>query len=356
MTFGSEADEATSQAIVDRFLEAAATSSTPPTCTRRGVEEITGRAIARQARRHRARDQGAVPDGCRPERRRRVATPHPASGSKRRCAGSAPSGSTSTRCTAGTRARRSRRRSRRSTTSCARARSATSAQRLRGLAPRKALGIAPSRGWEPFVSLQPEYSLITRDIERELLPLCRGRASRCFRGAPWPAASSPASTKRRRFPAGTRGGDTENPITFTYRLDERAWNIVDAVARSPRRTGKTVAQVALNWVTNRPGDHGADHRCEQLEQLDDNLGAVGWQLEKEHRQGARVGESVPRSATRTSSSSTPTLIPGPRRGPATDLGDYAVLRRRGGRGRRCRPTGDAACSSPGPRSGGSARG
>ncbi|HEY3097122.1 MAG TPA: aldo/keto reductase, partial [Acidimicrobiia bacterium] len=37
----------------------------------------------------------------------------------------------------------------------------------------KSLGLAALRGWQPFVSLQPEYSLITRDIERELLPLCR---------------------------------------------------------------------------------------------------------------------------------------------------------------------------------------
>ena len=104
------------------------------------------------------------------------------------------------------------------------------------------------------MSLQPEYSLITRDIERELLPLCREEGLAVL---PWsPLAGGILSGKYRKdadFPAGTRGADTENPITFTYRLDDRAWNIVDAVGKVAAEIGKTPAQVALNWVVNRPG-------------------------------------------------------------------------------------------------------
>lgn len=148
----------------------------------------------------------------------------------------------------------------------------------------KALGIAALHDWEPFISLQPEYSLITRDIERELLPQCKEEGLAVL---PWsPLAGGVLSGKYRKdtdFPAGTRGADTENPITFTYRLDDRAWNIVDAVSKVAAELGRTPAQVALNWVVNRPGITAPIIGARNLTQLDDNLAAVGWQLEKPQR-------------------------------------------------------------------------
>jgi aryl-alcohol dehydrogenase-like predicted oxidoreductase len=148
----------------------------------------------------------------------------------------------------------------------------------------KALGIAALHDWEPFVSLQPEYSLITRDIERELLPQCKDEDLAVL---PWsPLAGGILSGKYRKdedFPADTRGADTENPITFTYRLDDRAWNIVDAVGKVAAEIGRTPAQVALNWVVHRPGITAPIIGARNLTQLDDNLGAIGWQLEKPQR-------------------------------------------------------------------------
>jgi aryl-alcohol dehydrogenase-like predicted oxidoreductase len=148
----------------------------------------------------------------------------------------------------------------------------------------KALGLSALHDWEPFVSLQPEYSLITRDIERELLPQCKDEGLAVL---PWsPLAGGVLSGKYRKdgdFPAGTRGAETENPITFTYRLDDRAWNIVDAVGKVAAEVGKTPAQVALNWVVNRPGITAPIIGARNLTQLDDNLGAIGWELEKPQR-------------------------------------------------------------------------
>src|SRR3954468_17708877 len=118
----------------------------------------------------------------------------------------------------------------------------------------KALGLSALHGWEPFVCLQPEYSLITRDIERELLPLCQSEGLAVI---PWSPLGGGVLTvkyaKDHDFPAGTRGAETQNPITFTYRLDDRAWNTVEAVKAAAESTGKTPAQVALNWVANRAG-------------------------------------------------------------------------------------------------------
>jgi aryl-alcohol dehydrogenase-like predicted oxidoreductase len=159
----------------------------------------------------------------------------------------------------------------------------------------KALGLAEGRGLQRFVSLQPEYSLITRDIERELLPLCRADGLAVL---PWSPLSGGILTGKYRkdedLPQGTRGGDTEEPITFTYKLDDRAWSIVEAVRKVAQETGKTEAQVALNWVVNRPGITAPIIGARNLEQLDDNLGAVGWKLEDEQWKALTWASAFPR--------------------------------------------------------------
>jgi aryl-alcohol dehydrogenase-like predicted oxidoreductase len=159
----------------------------------------------------------------------------------------------------------------------------------------KSLGIAALHGWEPFVSLQPEYSLITRDIERELLPLCRDAGLAVL---PWsPLAGGILSGKYREgeeLPPGTRGGDTEEAITFTYRLDERAWRIIEAVRTVAEEIGKTPAQVALNYVVNRPGVTAPIIGVRNLEQLDANLGAIGWRLEDAQLKSLLWASAFPR--------------------------------------------------------------
>jgi aryl-alcohol dehydrogenase-like predicted oxidoreductase len=159
----------------------------------------------------------------------------------------------------------------------------------------KSLGVAALHGWEPFVSLQPEYSLITRDIERELLPLCREEGLAVL---PWsPLAGGVLTGKYREgeeFPPGTRGGDTEQPIEFTYRLHERAWGIVDAVRKVAEEAGKTPSQVALNWVASQPGVTAPIIGARNATQLEGNLGAVGWQLEDAHRTTLLWASAFPR--------------------------------------------------------------
>jgi len=159
----------------------------------------------------------------------------------------------------------------------------------------KALGIAALHGWEPFVSLQPEYSLITRDIERELLPLC---VSEGLAVLPWsPLAGGVLTGKYREgedLPSGTRGGDADEPITFTYRLHERAWQIVEAVRKVAADLGKSEAQVALNWVLHRDGVTAPIIGARTVAQLDDNLAAAGWRLDDEHGKALAWASAFPR--------------------------------------------------------------
>jgi len=283
MTFGNEADETTSKQIVDRFVDAGGNFIDTANVYSQGVsEEITGRAIAGK------RDQivlatkarfamGADPNAVGSSRRNLRAA---CEASLRRLGTDwidlyqvhmwdkhTPIDETLSTLDDLVHEGKVR---------------YIGASNFAGWHLAKALGVSALHDWEPFTCLQPEYSLITRDAERELLPLCQSEGLAVI---PWsPLGGGILTGKYSRdqdFPAGTRGADTENPITFTYRLDDRAWNVVDAVKDAATKTGKSAAQIALNWVLHRRGVTAPIIGARNLDQLEDNLGATGWTLDDE---------------------------------------------------------------------------
>jgi aryl-alcohol dehydrogenase-like predicted oxidoreductase len=282
MTFGNEADEATSQQIVDRFVDAGGNFIDTANVYSQGVsEEITGRAIkgkrdqivlATKARFAMGGDTNAVGSSRRNLRAaceaslRRLGTEWIDLYQVHMWDKHTPLEETLSTLDDLVREGKVR---------------YIGASNFAGWHLAKALGVSALHGWEPFVCLQPEYSLITRDAERELIPLCRSEG---FAVIPWSPLGGGILTgkyqKGADFPTGTRGGDTENPITFTYRLDDRAWTIVDAVTEAAARTGKSAAQISLNWVLHRRGVTAPIIGARNLTQLDDNLGAVGWELDE----------------------------------------------------------------------------
>ena len=146
----------------------------------------------------------------------------------------------------------------------------------------KALGLAALHRWEPFAALQPQYSLVCRDAERELLPLCRSEGLAVI---PWsPLGGGLLSGKYRagEKPAeGTRGADpTPSAFLVLQRLEqERNFAIADAVGKVAAEVGRSPAQVAINWVLTRDGVTAPILGARTIEQLDDNLGAAGWALD-----------------------------------------------------------------------------
>jgi aryl-alcohol dehydrogenase-like predicted oxidoreductase len=148
----------------------------------------------------------------------------------------------------------------------------------------KALGLSARHEWEPFACLQPEYSLVSRGAERELLPLCREEGLGVI---PWSPLAGGLLTGKYRSdadtPEGTRAAEDEEGTSIRYRMDDRAWAIVDAVGKVAAETGKTPAQIALNWVLHRRGVTSPIIGARTVAQLDDNLGATGWELDDEPR-------------------------------------------------------------------------
>lgn len=148
----------------------------------------------------------------------------------------------------------------------------------------KSVHISEINRFERFVSLQMQYSLIERHIEYEVLPACREEG---FGVIPWsPLGGGFLAGKFRRGespPADSRiaqANETDEEH-WDRRATERNWNTLDALEVVSSETGRSYAQVALNWLLQQEGVTAPIIGARSLEQLEDNLGTVGWRLERE---------------------------------------------------------------------------
>lgn len=152
----------------------------------------------------------------------------------------------------------------------------------------KSLAIADRYGYPRYVANQTYYSLIGRDYEWELMPLSLdqgvgavvwsplgwGRLTgKIRRGAPLPEKSRLHET-----------ADSGPPVDNEY-----VFKVVDALDEIAKETGKTIPQIALNWLLQRPTVSTVVVGARNEEQLRQNLGAVGWNLTKE--QVAKLDEA-----------------------------------------------------------------
>ena len=146
----------------------------------------------------------------------------------------------------------------------------------------KSLATADRYGWSRYVAHQAYYSLLGRDYEWELMPLAEdqgvgavvwsplgwGRLTgKIRRGQPLPESS--------RLQSQT-AVDSGPPVDF-----EHVYKVVDALDEIAAQTGKSVPQVALNWLLQRPTVSTVVIGARNEEQLRQNLGAVGWNLSAE---------------------------------------------------------------------------
>jgi aryl-alcohol dehydrogenase-like predicted oxidoreductase len=147
----------------------------------------------------------------------------------------------------------------------------------------KTLQVGEAHDYQRFVSLQPQYSLVERNIDYEV----REAAIDAGLGLiPWgPLGAGFLSGKYRRGerpPEDSRIAQAEEwqAEYWGKRAVERNWDIVDAIGGLSDETGKSYAQIALRWLLQRPGVTSPIIGAGKLEQLDDNLGASGWTLEE----------------------------------------------------------------------------
>jgi aryl-alcohol dehydrogenase-like predicted oxidoreductase len=146
----------------------------------------------------------------------------------------------------------------------------------------KSAAVSAARGLERFVSLQPQYSLVERHIEYDVLPACRAEGLGII---PWgPLGGGFLSGKYRRGerpPEGSRIADAGENLeeAWNRRATEQNWRILDTVGDVAEETGGTYSQVALAWLLAQDGVAAPIIGARTMEQLEDNLGAGDLALE-----------------------------------------------------------------------------
>jgi aryl-alcohol dehydrogenase-like predicted oxidoreductase len=147
-----------------------------------------------------------------------------------------------------------------------------------------AVALQDREGWSPFVSLQPQYSLVERSIELELLPFCRAAGLGVIPWGPLGAGFLSGRYRRgERPPEGSRIAEAEDDYEEAYerRAIERNFAVVDAAGEIAEARGITIAQVAIAWMLGVDGITAPILGPRTGEQLEDLLGADGVRLEPE---------------------------------------------------------------------------
>lgn len=144
----------------------------------------------------------------------------------------------------------------------------------------KSLATSDKYGWSRYVSYQGYYSLIGRDYESEIMPLNLDQGLGTMVWSPLGWGRLTGKIRRGQAPKEGRiaqGGAEGGPMVE----DEYLYTVVEALDKVAEQTGKTVPQVALNWLLQRPTVSNIVVGARNEEQLRQNLGAVGWNLTKE---------------------------------------------------------------------------
>ena len=145
----------------------------------------------------------------------------------------------------------------------------------------KAVQLARALGVARPVTLQPQYSLIVREIEWEIVPAVLDAGMGMLPWSPLGGGYLSGKYKRDQRPTGdTRLGDNPERGMEAYdrRGTERTWRIIDAVQKVAEDRGVSMAEVALAWVTDRPGVTSTILGARTTEQLRTNLAAAGLHL------------------------------------------------------------------------------
>ncbi|GGS96672.1 aldo/keto reductase [Streptomyces griseoviridis] len=157
----------------------------------------------------------------------------------------------------------------------------------------KSLATAERYGFPRYAAHQVYYSLLGRDYEWELMPLARDQGLGAVVWSPLGWGRLTGRIRRGTPPPPDsrlhRTADFGPPVD-----DEHLYGIVDALDETARETGRTVAQIALNWLLARPTVSSVIIGARDERQLRQNLGAVGWTLTPE--QTARLDAASHRPA------------------------------------------------------------
>ncbi len=144
----------------------------------------------------------------------------------------------------------------------------------------KALAVSEKRGWERFITLQAYYSLVARELEHELVPLCLDQKLGIL---PWsPLAGGFLTGKYRRgqpAPEDVRRSGSDTP--FLRFNEEMGYAVIDELEKIAANHEASIPQAALNYLLRKPGVSSVIFGARSPEQMDDNLKTADWEMTSE---------------------------------------------------------------------------
>jgi aryl-alcohol dehydrogenase-like predicted oxidoreductase len=142
----------------------------------------------------------------------------------------------------------------------------------------KAVDIADARNLSRPVTLQPQYNLLAREVEWEVVPACEAEGLGLLPWSPLGGGWLTGKYQRDQLPTGaTRLGENPERGVEAYSrrgVQERTWDVLSAVETIAKARRCSMAQVALAWLRDRPAVSSVILGCRTIEQLEDNLGAA----------------------------------------------------------------------------------
>ncbi|QSQ41393.1 aldo/keto reductase [Xanthomonas translucens pv. undulosa] len=144
----------------------------------------------------------------------------------------------------------------------------------------KSLAVADRYGWSRYVANQTYYSLIGRDYEEELMPLGLDQGVGAVVWSPLGWGRLTGKLRRGQpLPESSRLHNSKVTEAGPPVEDEHLYRVIDALEAIAAETGKSVPQIALNWLLQRPTVSSVIIGARNEAQLRQNLGAVGWHLD-----------------------------------------------------------------------------
>ena len=149
----------------------------------------------------------------------------------------------------------------------------------------KARALCREHGWTPPVTLQPQYNLLVREVEWEVIPSCLDAGLGLLPWSPLGGGWLTGKYTREERPTGdTRLGDDPERGVEAYdkrSAQQRTWDVIDALGTIAQARGVPMAQVALSWLVDRPSVTSVILGARTTDQLATNLGAAGLHLSEE---------------------------------------------------------------------------
>jgi aryl-alcohol dehydrogenase-like predicted oxidoreductase len=144
----------------------------------------------------------------------------------------------------------------------------------------KALAISDKQNLEKFITLQAYYSLVARDLENELVPLCLDQKLGILLWSPLGGGFLTGKYRKgKERPKNARRSDRESQ--FLQFDEEKGFDIVDELERIAKNHNATIAQAALNYLLRKPGVSSVIIGARTKEQLADNLKSSDWEMTPE---------------------------------------------------------------------------